>query len=250
MQSRTLLGVLTPSSNTRLEPLTAAMLAGLPSVTAHFSRFRVTEVGLAAAGQFDPGPVVEAAGLLADARVDAIAWSGTSGGWRGVAADQALCAAITDATGVPATTSTLALLAALDLLGAGRLGLVTPYPDDMHAAVMRTLAAEGLQVTAANDGFTTSNWELATMPPERIAALVAQVAAAKPAAITVFCTNLAAADQAEAWEAEFGIPVLDSVTLAVWHALELSGYGGPRPVGWGSLFGLRAPSPSAPVPGS
>jgi len=27
MQSRTLLGVLTPSSNTRLEPLTAAMLS-------------------------------------------------------------------------------------------------------------------------------------------------------------------------------------------------------------------------------
>jgi maleate isomerase len=57
----------------------------------------------------------------------------------------------------------------------------------------------------------------------------------------VFCTNLAAADHVEAWESTFGIPVLDSVALAVWHALELSGYTGPRPAGWGRLFGLRQP---------
>jgi maleate isomerase len=242
MSSRTLLGVLTPSSNTRLEPLTAAMLAATPAVTAHFSRFRVVDVGLGAVAQFDSGPIVEAAGLLADARVDSIVWSGTSGGWRGIADDEALCAAITEATGVPATTSTLALLAALRLLGAQSLGLVTPYPADMHDAVARTLAGEGLDVVAsASDGFTASNWELSTLPPERIGALVAEVAAKAPDAITVFCTNLAAADHVEAWESTFGIPVLDSVTLAVWHALELSGYAGPRPAGWGKLFSLRQP---------
>jgi maleate isomerase len=252
--------VLTPSSNTRLEPLTAAMLAGTPSVTAHFARFRVTEVGLGAAAQFDPEPIVAAAGLLADARVDSIVWSGTSGGWRGIADDQALCVAISAATGVPATTSTLALLAALRRLGTRRLGLVTPYPADMHDAVAGTLRGAGLDVAAsASAGFTASNWELSTLPPERIGAMVAEVAGAMngpgdgqraepaagaadrprdPGAITVFCTNLAAADRVAAWEAQFGIPVLDSVTLAVWHALELSGYAGPRPDGWGKLFGL------------
>jgi maleate isomerase len=49
-EKRTLLDVLTPSSNTRLEPLTSAMVAGLPGVSAHFGRFRVVDVGLAAAG--------------------------------------------------------------------------------------------------------------------------------------------------------------------------------------------------------
>ena len=40
------LGMLTPSSNTTLEPVTTAMLAGLPSVSLHFSRFRVTEIAV------------------------------------------------------------------------------------------------------------------------------------------------------------------------------------------------------------
>ena len=43
---RILLGMLTPSSNTVLEPVTQAMLAGLPEVSVHFSRFRVTEIAL------------------------------------------------------------------------------------------------------------------------------------------------------------------------------------------------------------
>jgi maleate isomerase len=69
--------------------------------------------------------------------------------------------------------------------------------------------------------------------------MVAEVATASPDAITVFCTNLAAADQVESWESAYGMPILDSVTLAVWHALELSGYTGPRPAHWGTLFSLR-----------
>ena len=49
------LGVLTPSSNTALEPLTSAILAGLPDASAHFSRFKVTEISLnaQALGQFE-----------------------------------------------------------------------------------------------------------------------------------------------------------------------------------------------------
>src|SRR5215212_9288289 len=115
------LGMLTPSSNTVLEPLTAAMLADLPGASAHFSRFRVVAINLgdASRGQFDPAPVVAAAELLADARVDSICWNGTSGAWLGLGGDRALCGAVTARTGVHATTATLALVEALRRLGAG-----------------------------------------------------------------------------------------------------------------------------------
>ena len=46
MSQQKRIGVLTPSSNTALEPLTSAMVAGVPGVTAHFSRFRVTEISM------------------------------------------------------------------------------------------------------------------------------------------------------------------------------------------------------------
>ena len=46
MTKRIFLGMLTPSSNTALEPLTSAMLAGLPEVSAHCGRFKVTEISL------------------------------------------------------------------------------------------------------------------------------------------------------------------------------------------------------------
>ena len=142
---RVLLGMLTPSSNTVLEPVTAAMLAGLPEVSAHFGRFRVTEISLrdGALGQFDLAPILDAARLLADARVDVIAWNGTSAGWLGFESDVRLCAAITQETGIPATSSVLALNAAMARSGARRWGLVTPYLHDVQARILANYAAAG-----------------------------------------------------------------------------------------------------------
>ena len=110
--ARVLLGMLTPSSNTILEPVCAALLADMPEVTAHFARFRVTSIALddRSLGQFDPAPMLAAASLLADARVRSICWNGTSASWLGLETDRRLCAAITAETGVPATSSVLALV--------------------------------------------------------------------------------------------------------------------------------------------
>src|SRR5215475_4816658 len=76
--TRRLVGMLTPSSNTRLEPITTAMIAGIPEASAHFSRFRITEIALsdAANAQFDDREILRAAELLKDARVHTIGWSG------------------------------------------------------------------------------------------------------------------------------------------------------------------------------
>ncbi|MCT7656091.1 hypothetical protein MBH78_18660 [Oceanimonas sp. NS1] len=85
MTNRTLLGVLTPSSNTTLEPVTGDILHGVNGVSAHFGRLKVTEISLTdqALSQFDNEPFLQASRLLADAKVQSITWSGTSSGWRG-----------------------------------------------------------------------------------------------------------------------------------------------------------------------
>ena len=46
-----------------------------------------------------------------------IAWNGTSSGWLGFGTDEALCARITEETGIPACTSVLALDEAMRLSG-------------------------------------------------------------------------------------------------------------------------------------
>src|ERR1044071_7852709 len=120
MTERVFLGMLTPSSNTVLEPVTTAMVSGLPEVTAHFSRFKVTEIALPrpALAQFDDSEILAAAELLAHAKVDVIAWNGTSSGWLGFERDVQLCERITAATGIPGCTAMLALNALLEITGA------------------------------------------------------------------------------------------------------------------------------------
>src|SRR6185312_17306754 len=135
MTRQTRLGMLTPSSNTALEPITCAMLASISDVTAHFSRFKVTEIALSdtALRQFDDTEILRAAELLAHAKVDVIAWNGTSASWLGFDRDERLCERITGATGVPACTSVLAFREIFQITGVQRIGLVTPYRDDVQA---------------------------------------------------------------------------------------------------------------------
>ena len=235
---RILLGMLTPSSNTILEPVTAAMLARVPEITAHFARFRVTEISLGdrALSQFDEAPILEAARLLADARVNSIAWNGTSAGWLGFARDRELCAAITRETGIPATSSVLALVEIFRKTGVARYGLVTPYVDEIQAKIIETFNGEGFACAGERHVGDKGNFSFSEVSAATIADMVRAVAREKPQAITIFCTNVAGAPLVEALERETGIPIYDTVATALWGSLRLAGSDPARVEGWGRLF--------------
>jgi maleate isomerase len=238
---RVLLGMLTPSSNTALEPLTSAMVAGLPEVSAHFGRFRVTEISLRdrAIGQFDEESILAAARLLADARVDVIAWNGTSSGWLGFETDEALCARITADTGIPACTSVLALNEAMRLAGHTRFGLVSPYLGDVQARIVESYRRSGFDCVAERHLDKHVNFEFSEVAPEEIEAMAGAVAReAAPQCIATFCTNLRAAQLAAGLEDRLGVPVYDTVSTAVWKSLRMCGVDTRRVQGWGSLFSL------------
>jgi maleate isomerase len=232
--------MLTPSSNTVLEPLTAEMLRDQPGVTAHFARFRVLAINLGAdaTAQFDLSPVIAAAELLADAKVHAICWNGTSGAWLGLEQDRALCAEITARTGIPATTATLALMQAFAGLGARRIGLVTPYLADVQREIIRRWSDSGLDCVAERHLDDPGNYSFADHPEARVAALVREVAAAGPEAIAIHCTNFRGGAPAAALEATLGIPVLDSVAVSLWGAM-VAASANPTPLArWGRVFTL------------
>jgi maleate isomerase len=235
---RVLLGMLTPSSNTVLEPVCAAMLRDLPEISAHFARFGVTEIALsgAALDQFEIAPMVEAAALLADARVQALCWNGTSASWLGLARDRALCAAITARTGIPATSSVLALEDIFRRSRVARFGLVTPYLGEVQARIVANFQQEGFACAAERHLGISDNFAFSEVAPETLAALIREVAAARPQAIAVLCTNLRAAGIVERLEREIGIPIHDSVATALWSSLRLAGVEPNRVAGWGRLF--------------
>ncbi|PKU26130.1 aspartate/glutamate racemase family protein [Telmatospirillum siberiense] len=240
MSQRTLIGMLTPSSNTVLEPVTSAILSGLENVSAHFGRFRVTEISLRdqALGQFDEKPIVEAAQLLADAKVQVIAWNGTSSGWLGFEADRALCRTITAATGIPATTSVLALNEILERTGVTDLGLVTPYLHDVQERIVANYAGVGVRCRAERHLNDPGNFSFSEVPAETLKSMVREVAAEGPQAITTFCTNLRAAPLVAELEEETGIPIYDTISVVVWKALAMTGVAPAKVKGWGRLFDL------------
>ena len=232
------LGMITPSLNTVLEPVTYRLLRGLPDVSAHFSRVSVTRISLddSSGGQFAAQPMIDAARLLMDAKVDSICWNGTSGGWLGVDKDAALCAAISDAVGVPVTSATQAVTSLFREAGVTRFGLVTPYRGDVQQEIIAKYAAAGFECVVEahlgrDDGFAYAAIEDGTWSE-----LIRQVAGAKPQAITTMCTNISGAPLAAPLERETGIPLIDSISASLWAALKLAGADPARVQGWGKMF--------------
>ncbi|MFC6063723.1 maleate cis-trans isomerase family protein [Streptomyces ochraceiscleroticus] len=228
MSAAVRIGMLTPSSNTCLEPVTYDLLHDSGAATAHFARVPVTRIALDSGSdaQFDPAPMLAAARQLADARVDVIAWNGTSGSWLGVDRDRALCEAITAETGVPATTSTLALLDACAAYGVTRLGLALPYTADVAVRIVQTYAKEGIACELAEPLGIGENEAFARVPEPEVARQIEAAARdvhADVHAVAVVCTNVYGARPAAALEGALGVPVFDSVAATLWKALGLAG---------------------------
>ncbi|MEM8854658.1 MAG: aspartate/glutamate racemase family protein [Pseudomonadota bacterium] len=237
----TRIGMIVPSSNTVLEPVTARLLHGMDgTVSAHFARLKVLEISLSEASrdQFSRAPVLAAARQLVDAKCDVIAWNGTSASWLGLETDEALRAAIESETGIAATTTSLCFRDAYQALGVTRLGLITPYTDDVQSKIVANYEAMGLPVVAERHLGDKGNFSFAEYSGDLVADLVRAVAAHGPEAISVVCTNFRGADHAAALEAELGIPVLDSVAVTLWGCLRRAGVDTKPLAGNGRLFSL------------
>ena len=77
--------------------------------------------------------VEESSKLLADARVDIIAFNCTVGSLiKGRGYDQEIIERVNQATGLPATTTTTAVVAGLRALDIKALILVSPYTESVH----------------------------------------------------------------------------------------------------------------------
>ncbi|KAI5359399.1 Putative maleate isomerase/Arylmalonate decarboxylase [Septoria linicola] len=249
------LGVLVPSSNTALEPLTVAIASTLPNISVHFARFPVTEISLSdqALSQFDDSKIIDAAKLLADAKVDAIGWSGTSAGWLGLDTDDKLCKKIEKATGIKATTSVIGLTKLLhesfdEQSQDGtrpRFGLVTPYLDDVQEKVINTFGEAGYEIVAESHLNRKVNVDFADITEDELDKqmedVVSRMEDESVKIVSTFCTNLRAAQRVGHWENEYpGLIVADTVATVVWDMLRIIGVEMKDLRPWGVMFSKTA----------
>src|SRR5439155_1920672 len=124
---------------------------------------------------------------------------------------------------VPATTSTLACIDAVRALGAKRIGLVSPYIDDVQHRIGDVWAEEGVAPRAERHLGLRDNFSFGEVAPETIAGMIRAVAAEGADAVVILCTNLDGAALAAALERELDIAVLDSVAVTLWRTLSFAG---------------------------
>lgn len=221
------IGMVLPSSNTVVEPECIHMAARIAGASVHFARFPLTAVSVAnpAAAYYDSGAILGTARMLADARCHVICWNGSAGGVVGFERDRQLCREIATSTGIPATTSSLALLGAFERTGVRRFAMITLNPPEMNRTIKAHFAAAGYECIAATERTDIAdNFAMAAVTPAEIEAMAAACmadCATRPDALIIYGTNTRGARVARALQETLGLPVYDSVAWGMAGALRL-----------------------------
>ncbi len=189
----------------------------------HITRLRMT--GPHAMGLVDLLPRVgEAAAMLADAQCDPVIFHCTANSMAGgVTGEKRITRAIAEATGGKASSTAGASMAALDLLGAKRIVLVSPYTRESHEHELEFMEQAGVEVLGERNLGLTGSDAYCAMPPAEWVEIMAAMKDDRAQVYFVSCANIRATEVIDELEALLGRPVLTSNQLVIWHALRLAG---------------------------
>ncbi|HET7157393.1 MAG TPA: hypothetical protein VFI62_00260, partial [Burkholderiales bacterium] len=139
------------------------------------------------------------------------------------------------AGGVPAITSAHAMARALRALGAKRIGLVSPYSEEVNARARRYFTGKhGLELAVLEGFAARDSYSIGKLGPENARDAFVRINRPDIDAFAVPGANFPTMASIAAWEREFGKPVVSSTQAAVWAmARQL---GGDRIAGFGRLL--------------
>lgn len=235
---RARIGLIIPASNRMVEQ---EMLRWCPpDVQAHVTRLRMTGPHQGPLEQLLPR-VREAAGTLADARCDAIAFHCTATSMEdGPEGEAAILAAVQAGAHDAVTTTARSLDRAFAAVGARRIVLITPYTAAVTAHEAGYLEGAGYTVPAqvatdrgGSDGYCST-------PPSFWYETVRHAARPDADVYFVSCANIACFDEIARLEAELDRPVITSNQAVLWDLLRMTGTATPPRLG--RLFDALAPA--------
>ncbi len=233
--NRPIIGLIVPPGAGEV-PSDAALLYG------EKVRFIARGLGIGAVSPtgFDPvvGTILDQARALRDAGAQAISLMGTSiSFYRGTAFTEDLRASMQAATGLPCTTMSHAIVAALRALGMQRVAVATSYIGELNDRLVDYLSTAGFDVTAIEGLSITGVKEVGEVTPQTLMALARSVLARDRSADGIFisCGGLLTLDVIPALEAELGLPVTASSPAGFWDVMRLAALD-PSAPGYGRLF--------------
>lgn len=196
-----------------------------------------TEHGVEALRALGSREQLEAAGEQARAlRPHAVMWACTSGsfvyGPEGVH-EQARW--LSDAAGVPASSTSIAFVEALRHLDLTRVSVAATYPAEVTRHFTDLLAAAGVEVLRVTSGDVPSGEDAGRLGDEQVVALVGTDHPAQAEAVLVPDTALHTVRVLGTLEATLGVPVLTANQVTAWQGLRLAGVRGGAQ-GVGTLF--------------
>jgi maleate cis-trans isomerase len=233
------IGLLVPSSNTTVEP---EFYRALPrSVTLHTARLFLTRI--------TPDSILNMVGemeaqarLLASADVDVIVLGATAPSFlNGLGYDRELITKIQQATGKTATTTSTALVQAINHVGAARIALASAYEEKVNAIAASFLQASGIKVVAMKGLALVDNLVVGRLGADTAYDLALQVDHKDADAIVLSCTNWPSMDAIERIERATGKPVISTTQASIWAALRAIGYK-QSISGYGTLLRELAPA--------
>jgi len=214
------IGMMLPCRNTVAEPDLGRLLP--PGVSLHTTRLRL--LGYSRDELMEMTRDVEqGAELLAAAQVDLIVFHCTAVSTLDSDMGDRLVERIERSTGIPATATSLALLAALQALEARRIVLVTPYRESINRDEMTYFAHHGVEVLAQTGLGLPDAKAMANIDPQEWYRHT--VALARPDADAYFlsCTNIRVIPVIDSLEHSLHAPVISSNQAMLWHALRKGG---------------------------
>lgn len=234
-------GLILPSTNTVVEAEFNWML--VPGVSWHTGRIYIPEPELsddASFVRFLEGLRTEIGRAVRDvmtAKVDYLAMGMSAetfwGGKEGAAEFANHMSELSGGLGV--TTGAMACKAALDVYGAKRIGVITPYQPVGDQQVREFFEQLGYEVHEVHGLKCDTATSIADVTPEELKAAFRKVDAPDVDLLIQAGTNLACAKVAPEMEIELGKPVLAINTATAWHAYRSNGIL-DRIEGFGSLF--------------
>ncbi|MDP6831981.1 MAG: arylmalonate decarboxylase [Alphaproteobacteria bacterium] len=237
---RAKIGVVTPATNTIVEPEFHAM-APL-GVTNHTARFLIPNMALNSNEDFEQ-LVVEIKATLDDAidgltpaLVDhVIIGISAESFWDGAEGADILQKRLEAKAGCTMTLGSAAARAALEAVGAKRLGVVTPYWPVADERVRHYFGQCGFEIMALKGLKANSPVNIAEQSEETLRQAMVEVNTPEVDAIIQVGTNLGMAQLAGEAERWLGKPVIAINTALYWHALRQMGIDDKIP-GWGRLL--------------